>query len=251
MTVKQIFEALNRLAPTELAEEGDNVGILAGDANARVTKALIALDITGEVIKEAKEAAAELVISHHPVIYRPLATLGASSVAYRLAQSSLSAICMHTNLDAARGGVSDALADALGLKNISPIGEFKFGRLGELKKPLGFHEFAAFVRDALGSGKVRAAGAPGIVKKAAVCGGSADSLLLAAAKETGADVLVLGEVKHSLYIQAGEMGLRIVEAGHFSTENVVCAVLLKYLSAEIADVEFEIAKTNKNPYFYI
>lgn len=120
VTVQTIYEFLNGLYPVWLKEDYDNVGILAGDRNAPLQKALIALDITGAVIDEAARSSAELIISHHPIIFKPVKSVlagGKTSALYQLIHHSLSAVCMHTNMDMANGGVNDVLADVLELRN--------------------------------------------------------------------------------------------------------------------------------------
>lgn len=127
-TVKEIFEYLDGLAPVELAEDYDNPGLLAGEPDRQVTAALLSLDITQQTAKEAADRGAQLVISHHPVIFDPLRAVlaaGVSAPVWNLARLSLSAICMHTNLDAANGGVNDALAAALGLEDIVRLGKYR------------------------------------------------------------------------------------------------------------------------------
>lgn len=135
-TVKQLYDAMNRLAPFSLAEKGDNVGLLSGEMSAPVKKVLLALDISNYVAAEAAEKGADLVISHHPVIYHPLYTLKAENPACRLLKSGIAAICAHTNLDIARGGVNDILQQALG---------FPEGELIEVAKVLPYKQVVVFV----------------------------------------------------------------------------------------------------------
>lgn len=124
-TVDEILELLDQKAPCRYAESYDNVGLLAGDGKAAVTKALVCLDITKEMAEYAAREGAQLVVSHHPVIFNPLKRIvaGESDALITLIQNGISAICMHTNLDAAEGGVSDVLAARLGLTEIQPIGD--------------------------------------------------------------------------------------------------------------------------------
>jgi len=120
--VSDIVAFLESIAPPRLKMQWDNVGLLCGDADAGVTCALLALDITDAVAEEAQSCGANLIISHHPLVFRPLASVtaqGAGSLVWRLAKSGISAVCMHTNLDAASGGVNDALAAALSLSQVS------------------------------------------------------------------------------------------------------------------------------------
>lgn len=132
-TVGDIYTFLNEFAPVSLAEEWDNVGLLCGDQFAEVKKALVALDVTEQVSAEAAKADAQLIVSHHPVIFHPLHSVTAqNSVVFRLAASNISAICMHTNLDICPGGVADVLAERLGVEQPSvllPLGRMKYDKL--------------------------------------------------------------------------------------------------------------------------
>lgn len=134
-TVGDIFSCLQGWAPLRLAESWDNVGLLAGDADTPVRKALVALDITCAVCEEAAETGAQLILSHHPVIFRPLSSVradGVSSPVWRLARHGLSAICMHTNLDIAEGGVNDVLLEVLGLERtaiLQTLGAFSYQKI--------------------------------------------------------------------------------------------------------------------------
>ncbi|MEI3579428.1 MAG: Nif3-like dinuclear metal center hexameric protein [Acutalibacteraceae bacterium] len=121
-TVSMIYGKLNSLAPFATQESWDNSGLLAGDPGAEVTQALVVLDITGDAVREAQELGAQLIVSHHPVIFQPLKKLESGSVAWELARAGISAISAHTNLDKARGGVNDCLAAALGLENVTVYG---------------------------------------------------------------------------------------------------------------------------------
>lgn len=127
-TVSDIFNFLNEMAPVSLAEDYDNPGLLEGNPHCEVKKALISLDITPLTAEEAANGGAQLIISHHPIIFKPISSVlseGSTAAVWKLAQFSLSAICMHTNLDTANGGVNDALAAVLKLSNVSKLGSFK------------------------------------------------------------------------------------------------------------------------------
>ena len=136
MTVREIYDAIDRIAPFQTAMDFDNVGILVGDENVDVTKTLLCLDVTPRVLREAKSIGAELIISHHPVIFNPLRTVQPQSIVYALVQSGIAVISAHTNLDMAYPyGVNDALCRKLGLQNVRGIlkeGETDIAYMGEL-----------------------------------------------------------------------------------------------------------------------
>ena len=148
MTIQELFALIDReIAPFSLAESWDNSGLLVGDGEREVKAALLCLDITLPAIRQAQRVGAQLIISHHPVIFHPLKRVMANSPVYALIEAGIGAICAHTNLDVARGGVNDCLAQALGLMDIRPLGEGPegLGRMGELRQPLSAAKLAALV----------------------------------------------------------------------------------------------------------
>lgn len=138
--VQQVLEILEQIAPPELACSWDNVGLLV-DAGRPVTSIMTALDITADVVRDAAESGCELIVSHHPVIFDPLRRVTAEDVPAMLLQNGISAICMHTNLDAAPGGVNDVLADLLRIENRRDFAD-NCGRIGTLNVPTTAQQLA-------------------------------------------------------------------------------------------------------------
>ena len=172
-TVNDILEFFEEFAPVSTAMEFDNVGLLVGDKNRFVRRALVSLDITPEVVYEAEKLECELIISHHPVIFQPLKRLEAGSAPYLLAKKGISAICMHTNLDLSESfGVNLCLASAIGIKNVqrSDKGECLF--VGELEREMNSDELAEQVKFALDCKGLLYTAANNRIKKVAVCSGS-------------------------------------------------------------------------------
>ena len=130
-TVQQLYEAMQRIAPLELAEHWDNPGLLV-DCAGEVTRVLVTLDITPEVVAEAAAKHCEAIVAHHPVIFDPLKKLGPQDVPFQLVRAGISAICMHTNLDAAAGGVNEVLAGIFGMQDPEPFAE-GCGRVGSIE----------------------------------------------------------------------------------------------------------------------
>ena len=231
-TIKDLLAVLAELASPSLAEPWDNVGLMVGDPDRRISGVLVALDASEEVLAEAESYGCNVVITHHPLIFKPLQAVRTDQVTGRLLARSLAGgiavISCHTNLDKVPGGVNDALATGLGLSYCRVLAveregadEIGFGRLGELETPLIFAEFILILLAALGLETVRVAGsAPERISRVAVCGASG-SELAAAAMEAGAQVFVTGEVKHSTARWAEDAGFCVVDAGHFATENLV------------------------------
>lgn len=227
--VQQFLDILEEIAPAALAASWDNVGLLVGSPRSRVSAVLLALDATAAVVAEAQDLAADLIITHHPAIFQPLKQLltdqpcGAFLAA--ALRAGISVIGCHTNFDAASGGVSDVLAEALGLTGTAPLTADKtapccgIGRIGTLPEPLLPEAFLKRLRTALPLPWLLEAGPrPAAVRRAAVCGGSCADLA-EAALAAGADVFLTAEIKHHVARWAEEAGLWLLDGGHFATEN--------------------------------
>lgn len=230
--VHEIESALYALAPKALAADWDNVGLLVGEAGREVRRILVSLDVTEAVADEAERMGAELIVAHHPVIFHPAKSVTdrdpAGRLLLRLVSAGLSAVCMHTNLDAARGGVNDALAAALGLENAAPVRECGVERVGTLPEPLALPAFLARVKAALSPNGMRYASGGRPVRKVAVGGGACGDFLWEAAA-LGCDAFVTADLKYHHFLDAQALGLTVIDAGHFPTEDVVCPVLVRYL----------------------
>ena len=237
-TINDIVSYFETFAPKETAMDFDNVGLLVGDKKKVVTNVLVALDITSEVIDEAEKNGCELIISHHPVIFSPIKRLLANDAPYQLASKGISALCMHTNLDLSEEfGVNTCLANAIGVKNPvkSEYGECLF--IGELENEIKISEFAGIVKTSLDCNGLRFTDVKDTVKKVAVSSGSGGCEIFSAA-DAGADVLVVGEIKHHEINAANAMGIDIIDVGHFKSEDIVILPLVNRLSNKFFDVKF-------------
>lgn len=244
-TVAEIKDEIHKMAPFSTAMSFDNVGILVGDPQQNVTRVLLALDVTRSVVEEACALGAELIISHHPVIFTPLKQLTANSIPYRLAQKGIAVISAHTNYDLAPKGVNFCLAKALRLSNLEP---FQFdektglalGLVGDLSADpdLSPQAFAQYVKEKLHCGGVKYTQGDRSIRKVAVgCGASSD--LIFDAIGCGADAFVTGESKHHELLAAAEHGITMVDAGHFNTEDVAMEPLGKILQNAFPTIRFE------------
>lgn len=264
VTVQDVFSFLNTQAPVQYKMDFDNVGLLAGDPQAFVQCVLTALDITDEVIEEAAEIGAQLIVSHHPLIFTPLKHITADDRVgrkiLRLAANGLSAVCMHTNLDIAEGGVNDALmaaldADVTGILEPTGTGAdgqpLGCGRVGTLRESMAFHAFLQFTASRLHTNGLRycASGKP--VKHIAVCGGSGgDMLELAAA--LGCDTFVTADIKYDRFLAAKELGINLIDADHFCTENVVIPPLSEKLRSQFPELTVTVsARHGQTAQFYM
>lgn len=244
MKIIDIITYTQAIAPYETAGEWDNVGLLVGSADTDVNRVLLALDITPSVIEEAREKGAELIISHHPVIFDPLRNLSPDDPAYLLSKNDIAALCLHTNLDRAEHGVNTALADALGLKNTVFYPD-DYLLIGEIDNCCSADEFADHIKKSLHAPSVRYT--DGSVSRVAVSsGGGGDGVTLAA--QYGFDAFVTGELKHHRYLYAVQHQIAAFDAGHFSTEDVVIAPLRDMLAKEFSDCEFLVSEASVCPY---
>ncbi len=242
-TVKQIYDFLDLIAPFASAMEFDNCGILVGDPNCRVDKVLLSLDITPEVCEEAKKLDVNLIISHHPVIFKPLKSIEFNKAVHKLIKYNLSAICAHTNLDVAKNGVNFYLAETLELTSLTPLSYFEtypLGFIGNLKSEMTSEEFALFVKNKLYCEGVRYTQNSRKINKVAVCSGSGGNLINKVV-ENHADAFVTGEIKHSQLLEANQFDITVVDAGHFKTENLILSPLSKTLKEKFFDVKFYIS----------
>jgi len=227
--------------------ENDNVGLLVGQAKANVTKILVSLDITGDVISEAIGLEANLIVSHHPLFFSLKSVTDTDTTGkkiIRLLSGGVSAICMHTNLDAAEGGVNDALAAAAGIsydgvkarllteRDRLPTGEpYSYGRVGNLQSPCPLPEYMQKLKTALKADVLRYHDAGRDVYKVAVVGGSGGDDFLDAAGQ-GCDTFVSADLKYHLFLEAKELGINLIDGGHYCTENPVVEVVAGKLRAK-------------------
>ena len=231
-TVDELLTVLDGIAPLSTAEEWDNAGFQVGDLEAPVTKALVCLDVTEAALKKAQAIGAELIISHHPLLFTPLSELPADHLIYKLAAAGISNIAMHTNLDKAPGGVNDCLAAVLGLTDLREA--YGLGRIGTLETPLSPREFAVKVKTLLGTA-VRVKEGSRAVHTVGLLGGAGGDVL-ETPEAAVADAFVTGEIKHHQWLAAPDV--TVVDAGHYATENVVVSPLCERLTACVAGVEF-------------
>lgn len=241
--VKDFYGYLNSIAPFETQEDWDNSGMLVGDMDAEVKKVAVALDITHEEIKKAKAIGADLIISHHPVIFNPIKSVTRGSVPYELVASSINALCCHTSLDIADGGTNDSLAKLLGIEVTRT--EDPILRLGTVE-PTTAENLAGKIAKTLNT-KVRYADAGRKIEKIAICTGAGCSLIEAAGE---IDAFITGDASHHNFLDCVQAGITLIAAGHYETEIVVVPVLVKKLQAQFPDIEIIDIK-QENPIKFI
>ena len=249
-TVQQLYEAMQALAPLELAESWDNPGLLV-DCAGEVTRVLVTLDITPEVVAEAAA-------KHCEAIVAPLKKLGPQDVPFQLVRAGISAICMHTNLDAAAGGVNEVLADIFGVQDPEPFAG-GCGRVGSIE-PITVPQLARKAQQELAARcnapdagpavQVKFADTGKPVQRLAVISGAGGSLF-EEALAVGADCLLTGEANHHHACDAKRLGLSLIAAGHYATEFPVTAAVAEKLRAALLGVEVLVSTANKDPYTYL
>lgn len=236
-TIYEIEQAIFEWAPKNTAMPGDNVGHLIGEPMQDVCRVLVALDITGEVVQEAVDGKFDLIVSHHPIMnctWSPVQTIrddnAQGKMFINLVRGRVSAICMHTNLDAAVGGVNDVLAERLGLRNVVLIdGGEGVVRAGELAGEIPLQDFLAFVKGSLCPNGIRYVDGGKPVSKVAVGGGACGDFFGCAAAH-GCDTFVTSDIKYNQFLDARDLGLNLIDAGHFPTEDPVCEAVIKFLA---------------------
>ena len=234
-TVKNIYDYINSIAPYEAQEEWDNSGHLVGDFRQEVKKCVMALDATKAVCRFAADINADLVLTHHPIIFGGISEVLKGSAVYILASSGISAVCAHTNFDVARGGINDNLASILGLKNTRHIN----GGLivvGELDGEMSIDDFAEYVSNTLSCEGIRYTDTEKPVKTVALGGGACEEYAVEALGE--ADCFVTGDMKYHKMLEASENGLAVISAGHYETECKPFLMLKDKLEKLFGDVEF-------------
>lgn len=229
-TVRDFYEYLNSIAPVETQEDWDNSGMLVGDMNAEVSKAVVVLDIDLWAVEKAKQLGANLIISHHPVIFRAMKSFTKGSVPFELASSSINAICCHTPLDMADGGTNDTLAKLLGFEPYKT--ENTLLRYADIPDTSA-EALASHLADKL-STTVRYADAGKPISKIAICTGGGASLLFEAGE---IDAFITGDAKHNDFLDAVSAGISLFAAGHYETEIPVASVIARKLSENFADTE--------------
>lgn len=246
-TVNDIVKIMDSIAPRQLAEDWDNAGLLIGRTSKPVKKIMVALDVSPEVVSQATAQKADMLITHHPPIFKPLKNICDSgwqnALLLTCIENGIAVYSAHTSLDSVLGGVNDVLAEKLGLqktvslvKNDATCGAL--GRVGYLPCKMEFDQFAQLVKKVLGLPYVTGISAGKTVHKVALCGG-AGSDFIAEALEHGADTYVTGDIKYHEAQNAAFAGLNLIDATHQGTELPVITVLADKIALRVAAAGFD------------
>lgn len=258
MLLKDILVKIDELCPFALQEDWDNSGMQVGDPDADVQKVLVAFDLTESVLREAAEKETDLILTHHPFFFKGIRQIDMSAAKGRmirdLIEYDIALVACHTNLDKVGYGVSAVLGEKLGLCDCRPFiaeGEdIGFGVMGKTKAPMNLGEFAAQVKESLGVSMVRVVGDANAEVTAVAAMGGAGSDFMAEAKSMGADVYVTADLKYHDGQLAAEMGLHLIDAGHFETESATMRPFMEKLVKALPEVEFVLAE-NISSYWQI
>lgn len=248
MTVKELYEIINEKIPEELRLPWDNDGIMCcTDSSATVSRVLIALDVTDEVVDYALRGDFDLIISHHPLIFKPLSSISdenhISRKVIKLIGGGVSVFSFHTRADIVSGGVNDILADLVGLYSTEPFGEGGLGRVGELDEECSLDDFASSVKLSLGVDSLRVSDGYNTVKRVAVVGGDGVDFVKDAIL-AGADTYVSGSISYNVMAEAAEMGINLIEAGHFFTEHPVTEYFANIINRIAPDIYVQTVNSN-------
>ncbi|MCM1132710.1 MAG: Nif3-like dinuclear metal center hexameric protein [Ruminococcus flavefaciens] len=253
--IRDIYNFLDEKFPFSLQEKWDNSGLLVDNVFAGTSKIMLTLDITNDVIMEANDKNARLIISHHPVIFNPLKKIDSNSPVFNLIQCGMSAICMHTNLDIAEGGTNTTivkkLAEKFRIASTEPFEDSGLGYIVEFEDLIDTDDFSAILKEIFINEHIRVSrNQPGSILRVAICSGSGGSLFRLA-KEKDCDVLITGDVKHDVWIDAENSYITIFDCGHFHTENIVLWELRRVLEEKFPLLDIEIAERSVAPFEYI
>ena len=239
-TIRDIYNYIDSFAPFNTQAEWDNSGLLVGNENSVVNKIIFALDVTSDVIEQAKTVGADLIVTHHPVIFKPVSNVLNDSLIYKIIENNMSIICAHTNYDKAIDGVNDILCFTVNADRFEKIDD-TFLNIATFNNTYSTDEFAKHLKAKL-NGAVRYNNLNKNINKVAVCSGSGSDYL-SLAKELQCDALLTGDASHHSFLDANEMGIVLFACGHFETETIAIKPLLEKIENEF-NIECVLAVQN-------
>ena len=251
MKLNLFMEAMEAIAPVSLALSYDNVGLLIGPDHDEIHSVLVALDLTVDTASEAALIGADLVLTHHPIMFQPVHRIlpddPETAAAYILIRNGIGHFAAHTNLDAAPEGINDCLCDLIGLRNVSIAGPDNVVRIGSLPETRKLGDLARSLSALLGGGMSIVGGADKLVRKGAICSGSGNGLFQTVSA-SGADFLLTGEIKHSEAVLYRNADIGVILGGHYETETVILPRLISRLQEKCIDVKFSLTRSEISPF---
>lgn len=262
MKLSNIINIIEDIAPVNLKEDFDNVGLMVGDRDKNINKILLALDCTEEVIKEAKEIGAELILTHHPLLFRKPSTITTDTLLGKkiidLIKNDINLYSAHTNWDSVNGGLNDTLVEMLGFSKGIIMDKNQFdsdagiGRVVDLNEEMTVLEIISLIKSSLGIKNLRYAGdLTKNIKRVAIVNGSGQDFFNYAEK-LGSDLIITGDTTYHFVSDYKEIGLNILDIGHFNSEWPVLIKVSEKVKEKLdSDVEFIISKEAKDPFEFI
>ena len=260
--VKDIIKIMEEFAPINLKEDFDNVGLMVGDKEKEVKKILLSLDCTLEVIEEAKEKDIDLIITHHPLLFRKPSSITTDTLTGKkiieLIKNDISLYSSHTNLDSASGGLNETIVNILGYESKELIEVNRnarnenegLGRIIKLDKEISLDDLVKQVKEKLNINALKIVKASENVKKIAVINGSGSSFFDMAYKK-GADCIITGDTTYHFASDYKEMGVSIIDTGHFLSEWIVFLEVINKLKDKLSEVEIIISENSNDPYTFV
>ncbi|HLR21881.1 MAG TPA: Nif3-like dinuclear metal center hexameric protein [Tissierellaceae bacterium] len=258
LKANEVIELMDKWAPPYLIDSWDNTGFQIGDKNQEINKILIALDLDRNIFDIAIDDGFDMVVTHHPIIFKPLKQITSENYEERLImdiiKKDLVAYNAHSNLDVAINGVNDELAKVLGLKETKPLAstdigdeDIGYGRIGKIDK-IELKEFLPKIKERLDIKDIIVYGEiDKKIKDVAVCGGSGSGFIVDAYKNN-ADLYITGDIKYHNGQLAHDLGLTVVDAGHYGTEKIILPAIKKYLDEYLGEkVETKIVMESSIP----
>ena len=247
MTVKDIYERLNTQIPDTLREQWDNDGLMcAPDVTREVSKVLLTLDVTEELVDYAIEQGFDLIVSHHPLIFKPISAINEHNHVARklikLIENEISVFSFHTRADKVKGGVNDRLCELLGIEGAEPFGEGELGRVGYVEQ-MTLEDFLYKVKTTLSADVVKYSDGYNAVRRVALVGGDGKDFV-ADAISSGADTYLSGRISYNVMEEAAEMGINLIEAGHYFTEQPLMEFFKEILLDLDSALYIEVANSN-------
>ena len=257
--VNNIINEMELLAPTYLKEDFDNVGLMVGDKNKEVKKVLLALDCTLKVIEEAKKENVELIITHHPLIFKRPSSITTDTLQGKkiieLIKNDISLYSSHTNLDSVENGLNDTIVSILGFDNSKILEKNKrddkagLGRSVSLKESIQLEDLISKIKKSLNINNLRVVKGKDKVNKIAIINGSGQDFI-GKAVALGADCIITGDTTYHFASDYKEMEISILDVGHFASEQITFFNVMENLKEKFKDVEFITSTVEEDPFSF-
>lgn len=257
--VNNIINEMELLAPTYLKEDFDNVGLMVGDKNKEVKKVLLALDCTLKVIEEAKKENVELIITHHPLIFKRPSSITTDTLQGKkiieLIKNDISLYSSHTNLDSVENGLNDTIVSILGFDNFKILEKNKrddkagLGRIVSLNESIQLEDLISKIKKSLNINNLRVVKGKDKVDKIAIINGSGQDFI-GKAVALGADCIITGDTTYHFASDYKEMEISILDVGHFASEQITFFNVMENLKEKFKDVEFITSTVEEDPFSF-